>query len=73
MSVWDLYALKHPGSPACPQPHRLRYLVYAMALVADKIEAQKFGIQPKDSPQQPQGVDLRMPGGMTGFKPTGRQ
>ena len=71
MSVHDLYRLKHPDSAGCPQPHRLMFLAYAMALVADEIEAKKFGIEPKEGPQPRPGVDVRMPGGGVGWKPTG--
>lgn len=74
-SVEDLYRLRR-GQDAlpCPQPHRLRYLAYAMGLVAGEVEARKFGLARDPGKQQPKqrtGVDIRMPGGAMGRKPTG--
>jgi hypothetical protein len=73
MTVWDIYALEHPDAGPCPQPHRLRFFTYAMALVADEIEAKKFGIHPDQQEgsgaKSRAGTEIRMPGGSIGFKP----
>jgi hypothetical protein len=75
-SVWDLYKLKHgPDAGPCPQPHRLRYFAYAMGLIAGEVEARKFGLDRdpgRSEARVRKGVDLRLPGGGHGFKPTER-
>lgn len=72
-TVEDLYYLRNgPDAPPCPQPKRLMWFAYAMAIVAGEVESRKFeGLAGfgRSGPAPRTGTQIRMPGGRVGTKP----
>lgn len=69
---YRLYNIKLlPDIPPCPNPQRLKYFIYAMAEYARDEDLRIHSVHPdqhKDTPKQPEGTEIRMPGGTVGTK-----
>lgn len=58
-------------APPCPQPWRLRYLTYAMAMFAREDDLKVHGVHPDQQGKSTAGsggTPIRMPGGREGVK-----
>lgn len=67
----DPYKLYNRGeaTPPCPQPWRLRMLIYAMSIQARNDEMAMHGVTSEGAKKrEPTGTTIRMPGGREGVK-----